>query len=326
MLYPILTYSRNLGDFPYDLAELHEQGLKAIRLIYKGKTEEEFNERILEIQQKITENGLDIDILVDLPGKKPIVSGLGKGLDVESGEIYHLVNSGRASAHHIPTLSFFDHENFPDLCPGDVISIADDELNLLIQEVLETAVSCVALNSYHLTSFRSMGLKNKAFDITANSEVDLQFVKNIKDVQSNVKLVVSFVRKAAEILTVKALQPEIEVIPKIETIIHKNDLQEILDCSDTIMLGRGDLSLVCKPNELFRFQQLLIDLCSTQNKKLIIGTGLLTSLSDKQSPAISEITDYGYLRHQGIEAFLISGSNALKYPFETLKFMREFDS
>lgn len=326
MLYPILTYSRNPGEFPFDLAELHKQGLRAIRLIYKGKTEEEFNQRIQEIQSVITENGLDLDILIDLPGKKPIVTGLGNGLEVESGEIYHLVNSGRASAHHIPTASFFDHENFPDLCPGDVISIADDELNLLIQEIVENTVSCVALNSYHLTSFRSMGLKNKSFDITANSEVDLHFVENIKTLNSSMKLVISFVRKAEEILKVKALQPEIEVIPKIETIISESDLLEIVNCCDTLMLGRGDLSLSCKPNELFHFQQLLIDLCKTHKKKLIVGTGLLANLSNKQSPTISEVVDYGYLRHQGIESFLISGSNALKYPVETLAFMREFDS
>jgi len=73
MLYPVLTYSRNLGDFPFDFKELYRNGLKAIRLIYKGKTELEFNQRISEIQDAFRRDGLEIDILIDLPKKNRLL-------------------------------------------------------------------------------------------------------------------------------------------------------------------------------------------------------------------------------------------------------------
>ena len=44
-MYPVLTYSRDLGDFSHDLGALQQLGLKAIRLIYKGLSEELFHER-----------------------------------------------------------------------------------------------------------------------------------------------------------------------------------------------------------------------------------------------------------------------------------------
>jgi len=323
MIYPILTYSRNLGDFPFDLAELHASGLKAIRLIYKGKTEEEFNLRIKEIQEKITETDIELDILIDLPGQKPIVGNLGKGRDVKIGETWSLTSFH--SENTIPTLDFFNHECFPDLAAGDIISIADDELNLKILEIREDALVCEALNSYLLTSNRSLGIKNKPFPIAANSEAELQFVRNLRDVPKNLKVVVSFARTVQDILTIKALQPEIDVIPKIETLVSEADLLEIMKHCKTVMLGRGDLSLVWEPKQLFEFQDKLIQLCKELGKELIIGTGLLNGVTDKQSPTIAEVMDYGYLRSKGIEAFLIAGSNALYYPVQTLKFMKEFE-
>jgi pyruvate kinase len=326
MIYPVLTYSRDLGDFAHGLTELHKRGLKAIRLIYKGKSEAEFNLRIQEIQEKISAHRLDIDILIDLPGNKPIVGDLHKGLDVQSGIEYHLVDQAtKSSLPVIPTVSFFSHASFPKLVSGDIISIADDELNLVVKYVKDDIVACKALNSFYLTSNRSISVKNKPFAFEANSERDILFVRNLKHIRSNVKLLVSFAKKADDIRKLRAIQPGVEIIPKIETVLGDTALLEIMDCCQTIMLGRGDLSTSSQPNEMFVFQQRLIDLCKTNNKKLIVGTGLLASIGDGMTPTISEVMDYGYLRNVGIEGFLIAGSNAHKKPLETLQFMQDFE-
>lgn len=323
MTYPVLTYSRDLGDFGHDLAQLHQCGLKALRLIYKGKSEADFNLRIREIQEKIIEHNIELNILIDLPGSKPIVGDLGKGLDVQSGHEYHLAGpASHPSSSVIPTVSFFSHNSFPVLTAGDVISIADDELNLLVEGVAET-VACKALNSFHLTSGRSMSVKNKPFAFEANSERDLHFVQNLK--HGGVKLLVSFTKKADDIRRLKILQPGIDVIPKIETILDDTTLLEIMDQCQTLMLGRGDLSASSHPYELFAFQERLIDLCRIHNKRLIIGTGLLAGICDTGAPSISEVMDYGYLRSRKVDAFLIAGSNAHKKPMETLQFMKAFE-
>lgn len=325
MLYPILTYSGDLGDFPFNLAELHNHGLKAIRLIYKGKTEAEFNQRISEIQNVLRKDNLEIDILIDLPGKKPTVRNLNQGLNVEEGQEYWLTDRELESpVPVIPTLDFFNHENFKDLTPGDIISIADDEFHLLIKEIRDGIVVCEALSYFFLASNRSLGLKNKPFPIFTISEAELQFVRNLKNVPKNVKLVLPFTR-AKDLLQLRALQPNIKFIPKIETILSADSLWEIMQHCDSLMLGREDLSLDCFPKELFLFQQRILNLCKQRKKQLIIGTGLLTGIGDKQMPSVSEVLDFAYLRNQGIEAFLIAGSNALYQPIKTLDFISEFD-
>lgn len=324
MIYTLLTYSRDLGNFAYDLAELHHCGLSGIRLIYKGKSEADFDLRIHEIQQKLVEHKLNLDIIIDLPGSKPIVGDLGMGLNVKKGTEYQLTKqSSHISSSAIPTICFFDHDSFSMLAEGDVISIADDELNLLINSVSETVVCCTPLNSFYLNSGRSISVKNKPFDFEANSEKDLHFVQNLK--HSSLRLLVSFTKKADDIRKLQALQPGIDIIPKIETILDDTTISDILDSCHTVMLGRGDLSTSAHPNELFEFQNRIIGLCKMHNKRLIIGTGLLTNIGDKGSPSISEVMDYSYLRSMGIDAFLIAGTNAHNKPFETLQFIKSFE-
>ena len=325
MIYPILTYSRNLGDFSTDLKDLHNCGLKAIRLIYKGKTEEEFNQRISEIQNMIEANKIELDIIIDLPGNKPTVDHLHNRLNVIAETNYKLVDQEiESSLGCIPTVNFFSHKGFLSLKSGDIISIADNELNLLVKEVQEKYVLCKAINSFDLSSNRSISVKNNPFVFEANSDRDICFVKNLKFTKSNIKLLVSFTKSAKDIMRIKDLQPKIDVLAKIENVLDDEKLIEILDCCETVLLGRGDLSTAHKPSEIFKFQKHLIDLCNKQKKKLIIGTGLLNGISDKETPSIAEIMDYGYLRSMNIEAFLIPGSMTNKQIIETLKFMNDF--
>lgn len=151
------------------------------------------------------------------------------------------------------------------------------------------------------------------------------FVRNMKQTQTNVKLLVSFTKNADDLRKLALLRPDIDLIPKIESVLDDATLLEIMEHCDTLMLGRGDLSTSSLPNELFSFQKRLIALCKTNNKQLIIGTGLLAGIADKETPTISEVMDYGYLRDMGIEAFLIAGSNAHRKPLETLQFMSAFE-
>lgn len=327
MLYPVLTYSRNLGDFTHNLTELYKHGLKAIRLIYKGKSESEFINRVNEIQNELLQHSLQLDIIIDLQGNKPTVGNfLNKGLNIVSGEEYHLVEQCKEkSMNYIPTINFINKPNLENLKVGETISVADDELNLTVKNINEHTILCEANNSYFLASNRSMSVKDYPCNFMANSERDIQLVRNLELSKPNMKLLVSFTQKADDILTLKKLQPKCDIIPKIENVLDEKSLSEILNCCNTVMLGRGDLSISNNPNQLFAFQNKLIETCKNLNKQIVIGTGLLSGIGDKSAPSISEIMDYSYLRIKGVNGFLITGSNANLQPIKTLKYMSDFE-
>ncbi|HEY1047144.1 MAG TPA: pyruvate kinase [Bacteroidia bacterium] len=326
MLYPVLTYSRDLGDFSVDLLQLHQNGLKALRLIYKGKSESDFLLRIDEIQNHLKQLSINLDLFIDLPGNKPCIGNLGKGLKIQAGTVYQLVRSDAVKAiNDIPTLNFFDHKSFSGLNIGDTLSIADDELNMRIVSLNTNSIDCEAINDFHLNSNRSISSKDHPFDFEANSGKDLQLVTQLNPLQTNIKLLVSFTKTTKDLLDIKAIQPRLGVVAKIENTLDDDNLKAIIQNSEMLMLGRGDLSTTYKPNELYAFQERLITLCAEQGKLLIIGTGLLTGIGEKLNPSIAEIMDYAHLRSKGIKGFLLTGANASKQGLATLQFMNEFE-
>ncbi len=326
-IYSILTYSRDLGDFKFDLKQLSYNGLKAIRLIYKGLSQSHFFNRLEEIQNYITSNNIELDVIIDLPGNKPIVGSIPNGLNLLAGNIYNITSYEYASKENeIPTINFFQHNEFHKIAINEIISIADDELNLKVLEISKDFIVCEALNTYKLKSNRSISLKNHPFEIEANSARDIQMVREIPNPKSNVKLLVSFTRSEKDVLMLKNIHPTLDIIPKIEDVLEEVTLIKIMQHCNMLMLGRGDLSTTYKPNLLFDFQKKLIQICKSNNKTLILATGILNGIGDKLYPSIAEIMDYSYLRHQGIDAFLITGANANIRPFETLEFMKNFNN
>ncbi|MGV3611311.1 MAG: pyruvate kinase [Fluviicola sp.] len=324
----VLTYSRDLGDFKYDLVELSRKGLHGIRLINKGKTTSEFIARIKEILELAKTHELDLEILIDLPGEKALIGNLGSGIQVEKGEIYALCLEGEnRSPQAIPTTGFLPQLDRTIVLEGDIVSIADGELDMRIRSIDENSVSCEALNSFFLTSNRSFNIVGNKLPVKPVSAQDLELLKELakSEIAAKVQILVSFVTKASHVEYVKNISSNFKVVSKVETLVGSADLKEIIEASDSLMLGRGDLTSTSKMSELFPFQKKIIEICKASNKELMLATGLFGDLKNSSKPSISDIMDFGFLRDMGVKAFLIAGSNANKYPFETLDLITNFE-
>jgi pyruvate kinase len=323
-----LTYSRDAGDFKFDLKHLCENGLSGIRLINKGKTVKEFISRIAEILDYSKENGVELEILVDLPGEKALIGNVGKGIQIEKGEIYDLHAEDQILIeNNIPTTGFLKQLDRTKISEGDIVSIADGELEMKIINSNGHPVRCEALNSFFLTSNRSFTIKGNKLPVKPVSAHDLELLEQLAQsgYSGKVKILVSFVTQVSHVEYVRKQVPGFQVVSKIETIIPTDELQKIIQVSDSIMLGRGDLTSTCKMSEVFPFQKKVIDCCKNFNKELILATGLFGDLKNTGKPSISDLMDYGFLREQTVNAFLIAGSNANKYPFETLDLITNFE-
>lgn len=323
-----LTYSRDIGDFPIDLAELCRKGLYGIRLINKGKTVEEMITRIKEIVELIRSNHLEIEILVDLPGEKALIGNVGKGIPVEKGKIYDLHAENQIlTENNIPTIGFLSHLDRSKISEGDIVSIADGELEMKVINLNGHPVRCEALNSFFLTSNRSFTIKGNKLPVKPVSTNDSELLEQLAQsgYSGQVKILVSFVTAVSHVEYVRQLVPGFHIISKIETIVPNDELQEVIRASDSVMLGRGDLTSTSKMSEVFHFQKKVIELCKANDKELILATGLFGGLNNAGKPGISDLMDFGFLRDMEVNAFLIAGSNANKYPFETLDLITNFE-
>jgi pyruvate kinase len=323
-----LTYSRNLGDFEPNLIELSKKGLHGLRLINKGKTIEEFVARIEEIRSYDQLHNLNLEILIDLPGEKALIGNVGTGFNIEKGETYILCDEKEnLAANEIPTLNFLERIDRTKVFPGDICSIADGEVDMKIVSMDEQGIVCEAQNSFLLTSNRSFSIKGNKLPAKPISQNDQNLLDELKllDISKDLKILVSFVTQATQVSYVKEISPNFEVISKIEDVIPDPDLEEIIRVSDGVMLGRGDLISTSKMSDVFPFQKNVIEKCSVLKKELILATGLFGDLKNSGKPSISDIMDFGFLRSLNVEAFLIAGSNANQFPFETLDLITNFE-
>ncbi|WP_343632940.1 pyruvate kinase [Fluviicola sp.] len=329
MIKTYLTYSRDAGDFKFDLVALSQNGLSGIRLINKGKTAEEFTDRIAEILAYGKKNNLELEILVDLPGEKALIGNVGKGIQIEKGEVYQLCSENQEEkSSDIPTTGFLSQLDPEIVRAGDVISIADGELDMKILEVMKTSVNCEALNSFFLTSNRSFTIKGNKLPVQPVSNHDKILLESLQPAAFSgpVKILVSFISDVSHVEYVRQLVPGFHIVSKVETLIPSEKLEEIIRASDSIMLGRGDLTSTSKMSEVFPFQKEVIRLCNSYQKELILATGLFGDLKNSGKPSISDMMDFGFLRNQDVSAFLIAGSNANQYPFETLDLITNFEN
>lgn len=323
-----LTYSRDLGDFKFDLIELSKAGLHGLRLIFKGKSTADYIERVNEILAFSREHQLNLELLIDLPGEKAMVGNLGAGRQIEKDIGYILCRENQASAgNDIPCLNFLERIDPDCVFPGDIICIADGEVEMKIVSMSENRISCIALNSFLLSSNRSFNIRGNKLPASPVSRQDQQLLDELKqmDIPQDVKILVSFISRASQVQDLKNKLPGFHLVTKIEQLIPEQELEEIIRISDSLMLGRGDLVSSTKMSAVFPFQQLVIEKCREQHKGLILATGIFASLKGSSNPGIADIMDFSFLRSQGVDSFLITGTNANQYPFETLELINNFE-
>lgn len=98
----------------------------------------------------------------------------------------------------------------------------------------------------------------------------------------------------------------IKVWAKIECLEGLNNFEEILNVSDGIILGRGDLKSEAPIDDIPIIQENLIIRMKKSKKKFIIATYILDSMKKSIVPSLAEINDiYNFTKHK-VDGFMLS--------------------
>jgi len=212
-----------------------------------------------------------------------------------------------------------------DVTPGDRILLNDGNLELKVDAIDGTEISCTVVYGGILKN--NKGINLPGVDVSAPSLTD----KDRDDAQFALGLGVdflalSFVRCAADINDLKLIVSEAgantNIIAKIEKPEALEDVDGILDAADGIMVARGDLGVELKPEQVPVAQSQLIDRARQKFKPVIVATQMLESMIEHARPTRAEVTDIAYAVTLGTDAVMLSAESAVgNFPVESVEMM-----
>lgn len=141
-------------------------------------------------------------------------------------------------------------------------------------------------------------------------------------------VVLSFIATGADVRElkeeIKKRGGKMKVVGKIERHEALHHLDDIIESSDAIMIGRGDLGQSMPLEKLPIAQKQIIARCRFMGKPVITATEMLKSMTDNSKPTRAEVTDVFNAVLDGTDATMLSEESARgKYPVEAVTIMRK---
>ncbi len=304
---------------------LVEAGMNVARINFSHATLEEraLDESLVERANK--ELGANIAILYDTKGpdlrtctfENDLIE-LVEGNTIRIVEEDVLGNKERISLNYKGVLK--------DLNVGSTILVDDGFYKFTVISKEEDGITCRINNSGTIKSRRGVCLPGIKLDVKYISDEDAEDIKYACEKDGDY-LAISFVNSAEDIKEVRELcalygKPNMPIISKVETQYAIDNLKEIVEASDYIMIGRGDLGIETGVENLPLYQQMMIDECHKQGKGVIMATQMMHSMKTSIRPTNAEVTDVANAVLSGCDAIMTSDETTIgNYPVDTVRTM-----
>ena len=307
------------------MRELMRLGMDVARLNFSHGSHQEHARSIKLLRRAAKAEGRSICILQDLQGPKIRTRRL-------KGHTPVLLEAGSRvviTPRDVPGTEKIISTTFPFLSrevePGDRILLSDGLIELRVTAIDGEDVECEVVNGGLLGEHKGINIPGAALSVpslTDKDRKDLEF-----GLQHGVDYVaLSFVRSAADVLTVKQLIAEsgskLPVVAKLEKPQAIEQLDEILEAADAVMIARGDLGVELPPEKVPVIQKQVIRRAAEYRKPVITATQMLESMMENPRPTRAEASDVANAIFDGTDAVMLSGETASgKYPREAVAIM-----
>lgn len=304
-------------------------GMDVARLNFSHGTYPEHSALMKAVRLAGRKAGKTIAILQDLQGPKIRVGDLGAGVMLHAGETVTFSSAKNAkTADGVIPLSY--ERLGKDVKPGHRILLDDGYLEVEVLKARGMTVTAVVkitglLKSHKGANFPDSTLQVSSF--TAKDREDLLFgVQHEVDwiclsfvtgpeVLEGVR---SLIKKTAKEFGVRAPL----LMAKVERKAALERLDEIIEASDAIMLGRGDLGVEIPPEEVPIVQKDVVERCRFAGKAVIVATQMLESMRENPRATRAEFSDVANAVFDHADAVMLSAESAAgKYPAVTVQAM-----
>ena len=306
------------------LRQLVLSGVNVARLNFSHGTRETHKKIIEDIRKISLELDKPVAILQDLTGPRIRIGNLKDNrVFLKNGAVFKLTtddilgDAGRISVNYKHLAR--------DVKRGDAILIADGSIKAEVIGKSRTEISCRVKGGGFVSSKKGINLPSTKLKIPSLT------AKDIKDLELGIKcnvdfIALSFVRSGRDIKNAKEIirrkGASIPVIAKIEKPEAVENIDEIIECSDGLMVARGDLGVEIPLEEIPRVQKMIIRKTNLKGKPVITATQMLKSMVENPDPTRAEVTDVANSVLDGTDAMMLSEETAVgRYPVRAVRIM-----
>ncbi|MBI4286445.1 MAG: pyruvate kinase [Chloroflexi bacterium] len=306
------------------IGKLVRAGVDVVRLNLSHGTFAHHKSYVETIRTLSERLGINVAILMDLPGPKYRIGALkgGQVLLKKGSTVTLTTRPVEGTASLLPV-------NLPNLAQavrtGDTLFLADGALQIRVESVGGDEVTCRVLIGGVLTPGRGLAVPgNRGFGPFLTDVLRENLLFAIQ--QQPDFLALSFVGNAEDVLSVKAILKEeksdIPVIAKIERGDAVANFDRILAASDGVMVARGDLGVEIPLERVPLVQKEIIRKCNRAGKPVITATEMLESMVHSPRPTRAEATDVANAIFDGTDATMLSAETAIgQFPVQAVRMM-----
>lgn len=307
------------------LVDLMNAGMDVVRINFSHGSYPEQKEKIekfFEARKQVTK---PVALLLDMQGPEVRTGMLEEAPAVlEKGKTFTLVNEDIVGDNTRVSVTY--KKLYEDVNVGTTILIDDGLIELKVKEIKEKDIVCEIKNGGKLGNRKSVNIPGIHLNLPALKDKDIQDLKDGARVGFDY-VAASFVRNKEDVLAVRKVLDEnggndIKIICKIENQEGLDNLEEIIDNSAGIMIGRGDLGVEIPCQEVPIAQKDIIKMCNRKGKAVITATQMLESMTHSPRPTRAEVSDVANAIYDRTGAIMLSGECATgEYPIECVETM-----
>ena len=312
------------SDTPDKIRKLIEAGVNVFRLNMSHGDHDYHHRLHSHVRTVADELKLPIAILVDLCGPK-IRTGKFKNGEIQLVPESHVVVTTRDVEGEPGVIPSQYAALADDVIPGNRILLNDGMIELRVESVSGTEISCKVIHGGPLKDHKGINLPGVTVStpsLTLKDKQDARFALGL----GIDFLALSFVRRASDIdelrKLIEAANQNVAIVAKIEKPEALKEADEIIDATDAIMVARSDLGVELTPEQVPVAQSQLIDRARAKFKPVIVATQMLESMIDSARPTRAEVTDISHAVSLGTDAVMLSAETAAgAHPVEAVKMM-----
>jgi pyruvate kinase len=310
------------------LRAIISEGVDVCRLNFSHGSYDDHEQVIKNIRQINDENPENpVAMLLDLQGPKLRVGVM------QGGKVQLVPDSMiTVTTRDVEGTSTCISVKFPtlpsDIKPGEIILLDDGKLELVaISSNGVDEISCKVITGGWLSSKKGFNLPQTNVSVPALTEKDRNDLEFGLNMQVD-WIGLSFVRKAEDILELKAIIEKHDwkprVIAKIEKPEALDNLEEIINVTDAVMVARGDLGVEMPMEKVPVIQKRIVKQCYEAGKPVIIATQMMESMISNASPTRAEVNDVANAVMDGADAVMLSAETSVgSYPVLAVRSMRK---